>query len=315
MNHPVIQALVPVVLLVGAGFFAGRRGLIGAASVKDLSNLVFVLLSPALLFRTMAQAQSHGMSFASVGVYFIAAVALYLAVLAWRGFSTRSATLAMAATFSNTFMIGVPFIGLAYGEPGLVTLFPLIALHSLVLLSLATVVLELASAREERLRGEGHDRHILATVALAVRNAIIHPVPLPILAGLLFAQTGLTLPAVIDKPLQWLGQAFAPLALVMVGVTLASGTAALATRGAFGLMLAKNLIHPVVMAAIGLAFGLSGLPFVVMVVTAGLPIGANVFLFSQRYGVAEDVVTAGVALSTTAALVTVPLVMIAAQWL
>jgi malonate transporter len=44
-------------------------------------------------------------------------------------------------------------------------------------------------------------------------------------------------------------------------------------------------------------------------VAASLPIGANVFLFSQRYQKAEDLVTASVAVSTLVALVTVTLVM------
>jgi malonate transporter len=44
-----------------------------------------------------------------------------------------------------------------------------------------------------------------------VRNGMLHPVPLPILAGLLFAQTGLVLPPVVDKPLQLLGQALGPI--------------------------------------------------------------------------------------------------------
>ena len=46
-----------------------------------------------------------------------------------------------------------------------------------------------------------------------------------------------------------------------------------------------------------------------MIVAASLPIGANVFLFSQRYNVAEDLVTASVAVSTGMALITVSLVM------
>ena len=41
-----------------------------------------------------------------------------------------------------------------------------------------------------------------------------------------------------------------------------------------------------------------------MVVTAALPIGANVFLFSQRYAVAQDLVTASVAMSSMLGLLT-----------
>ena len=46
-----------------------------------------------------------------------------------------------------------------------------------------------------------------------------------------------------------------------------------------------------------------------MVVAAALPIGANVFLFSQRYRKEEDTVTAAVAISTLMALLAISLAM------
>jgi hypothetical protein len=45
----------------------------------------------------------------------------------------------------------------------------------------------------------------------------------------------------------------------------------------------------------------------VMVATAALPMGANVFLFSQRYGVAQELITASVAVSTAMSLLTLTL--------
>jgi predicted permease len=43
--------------------------------------------------------------------------------------------------------------------------------------------------------------------------------------------------------------------------------------------------------------------------------GANVFLFAQRYQVAQDLVTAGMAVSTVLGLATISAVMMALQWL
>jgi predicted permease len=56
--------------------------------------------------------------------------------------------------------------------------------------------------------------------------------------------------------------------------------------------------------------GISGLPLTVMVVAAALPIGANVFLFAQRYEVAQEITTASMGLSTVLALFTLSLVML-----
>ena len=319
MSNPVLSALLPVVLLIAIGFIAGKRNWITAGSVKDLSNLVFLILIPALLFRTMGAVHLDKLDLKPVGIYFLTTSIIFGGVLLWQGLSRRSTVVALASVFSNTIMIGVPLVSLAYGEAALVYLFTLISLHALVLLTLATVVLEFAVMRERTQHAKteagqlAHDRDTAASVVknvlLAMRNAIIHPVPLPIIAGLLFAQTGWAIPAVVDKPLQLLGSAFGPLALVLVGVTLAHTKVGAHIKGAFAISVVKNALHPALMAALGWAFGLSGMPLAVMVVAASLPVGANVFLFSQRYHVAQELITASVAVTTAVALISVSLVM------
>lgn len=296
--NPVFSALAPVVLLIALGFAVGRLGWIRQAAVKDLSNLVFLVLTPALLFRTMSKVQVQQLDFRPVAAYFAGVLLIFAATLVVCGFSRRSAVLALAASFGNTVMIGTPLVSLAWGEPALVTLFTLYTIHSTLLLTTATVVLELAVAREAARSAEGPPRHPVATVLTALRNSLLHPVPLPIIAALLFAQSGLVLPEVVDKPLQLLATAFAPMALMLVGLTLSATAFGAHWRGALALSVVKNLAHPALVVLAGWALGLSGLPLAVMVVVASLPIGANVFLFSQRYQVAEELITASVGLST-----------------
>jgi hypothetical protein len=273
-----------------------------------------LLLTPALLFRTMSRVRIEQLDFKPVAAYFLAVIILFTATLLVQGFNRRAAVLALANTFSNTVMIGIALIGLMYGPQGLVTLFTLVSVHSLVLLTSATVVLELAVAHEQK-QGASHSlggapRHPFATVLMAVKNALLHPVPLPIMAGLLFAQTALTLPVVIDKPLELLANAFGPLALVLVGVTLANTPVGAYWRQALALASVKNLLHPLLVFGLCRLLGVTGLPMTVMVVASALPIGANVFLFSQRYKVAEELITASVAVSTALALLTLTLVLL-----
>ena len=295
-------------MFIALGFLAGRKGWIRASAVKDLSNLVFMVLSPALLFRTMSGVHVQDLDFAPVAIYFVAAGLVFAATMAVLGFSSLAAARALANTFSNTIMIGVPLVALAFGEAGLVTLFTLISVHALVLLTAATVVFELAVAHEHAGRA-GERPALWRTVLQAMRNGILHPVPVPIIVGLVFAQTGLSLPPMVDKPLQLLGQALGPMALLMVGVTLAFTTVGSYFRAALRIALVKNIAHPMVLGALAWALGFTGLPLAVLIVAAALPVGANVFLFSQRYEVAQDEVTASVAVSTGVALVTVPVVL------
>ena len=258
----------------------------------------------------MSTVHIQDLDFGPVGIYFVAFGVVYAATLAVLGFTSLGAARALANTFSNTLMIGVPLVGLVFGDAGLVTLFTLISVHSLILLTAATVVFELAAAREHAGREGGAQQALWRTALQAMRNGIVHPVPLPIIAGLLFAQTGLVVPQVVDKPLQLLGQALGPIALLLVGVTLAFTKVGHHFKAALRIALVKCVVHPLVLATLGWALGLSGLPLAVMIVAASLPVGANVFLFAQRYAVAEDEVTASVAVSTALALVSMPVAIV-----
>jgi predicted permease len=236
------------------------------------------------------------------------AAVLFFVMLYLYGRDSRASVMALASIFSNTLMIGVPLIGLAYGYTGQVLLFTLISLHALVLLTMATLVLEMQMARELAAK-TGESRHMLKTVGMAMKSAVLHPVPLPILIGLIYAQTGWGLHPVVDKPLQLLGTAFGPVALVLVGITLSQTLIGENFKAAMRLSLVKTFVHPLLMAIAGYAMGMRGLHLSVMVVAAALPIGANVFLFSQRYQKEEEVITASVAVSTAIAVVSVSLVM------
>ena len=173
---------------------------------------------------------------------------------------------------------------------------------------MATLVLELQMAREHAV-ATGHQSQLWRTVGQAVRSALLHPVPLPILVGLLYAQTGWGLHPVVDKPLQLLGSAFGPIALVLVGITLSQTPMGKNFAPAVRLSLVKTVLHPVLMLMAGWALGMRGLALSVMVVAAALPIGANVFLFSQRYRKEEDTVTASVAVSTLMSMLSISLAM------
>lgn len=312
--HPVFVSLTPVFLLIGLGYLAGRLQWIRDAAVKDLSNLVFMVLIPALLFRTMSAVRIEALDLRPLLAYFPAALLLLAVCIAWRGVHRRSVVIGLASIFSNMVMIGITLVELAYGKAGLVTLLTLVSVHALILLSVGSVVLELVVAREAREQG-GSAPHLWATMASVARGTLIHPIPLPIICGLLFAQTGWALPVVIDKPLQLLGSAFGPISLVLVGVSLAATPMSGHWRAAVQVVLTKNLVLPVLVGAGAWAVGITGLPLTVVVVAAALPVGANVFLFAQRYDTAKELTTASMGLTTVAALFTLSLVMAIMSWL
>ncbi len=308
----VLVSLVPVVLFIALGFLAGRMGWVKATSVRDLSNIVFLILTPALLFRTMSTVRVQDLNLQTIAIYFSAAGLLFAVTLLWQGFSTLGAARALAHCFSNNIMIGVPLVGMVFGDEGLVTLFTIISVHALILMTAATIVFELAVMHQQQAANGGPRSYqaMLTTVGRALKNGIIHPIPLPIICGLLFAQTGLQLPEVIDKCLLMLSQALGPVALMLVGITLFYSAVGRYLKAASRIAVIKLLVHPALLLCVGWLWGLRGMPLVVLATAAALPVGANVFLFTQRYEVGREEVTAAIAVSTSMALVTIPLILL-----
>lgn len=302
-----LSSLIPVLLCIALGWLVARIGWVRDAAIKDLSNLVFLVLTPALLFRTMGSVRLQDLDFRPVVLYFSAVAILFIGTMLVRGTSKRAAAEALSCVFSNTVMIGVPITQFVFGDNALIVLFTLVSLHSLILLTSATLIFELADVREAQSASAAPAAPLWRTLLQAARKSIIHPVPLPILAGLIFAQTGLKLPAGIDKGLQMVGNALSPMALLLVGISLAYTHIGRNMRTALTIAAVKNLVMPGLVLLIAPLLGVAGLPLAVMFVIAAMPVGANVFYFTQRYGVMQQEVSASIAASTLIALVTLPL--------
>ena len=311
MNSTVLTALLPVVATIAVGIALGRTGWLSPRLLKLLSDVVFNVLTPVLLFRSMSTVDIAHLDLRPAGVYALSLLLVYAAVMAAQGGRRASGVLALAATYSNGVMIGIPLVALAWGDVGLVTLFTLLPVHSLVLLTGATVVQEFLLAKEDAAPASGVLGRALRVGGRSLRRAFIHPVPLPIIAGLLWAQTGWDIAAPVQAGMRWVGSAFGPLALILVGVSLARVSIGAQWRPALALTVLKNAVVPLVTMGVAQVLGLQGIPLLVTVLLAALPAGANAFIFSQRYGDRQviDLVAATVAMTTAVAVFSVTVVM------
>ena len=170
MHQIVLTALLPVVLLIAAGFALARLGWIKPVLVKPLSTLAFMVLTPVLLFRTMSRVHVEQLEALPAIAYMSTLALAFCGMFWWRGLNRSAAVLALAVTYSNAVMIGIPLVSLAWGEAGLVTLFTLIPVHSLVLLTVATMALEIVMAHENTAHAQG-----AGTRALRCSNACRRP--------------------------------------------------------------------------------------------------------------------------------------------
>ena len=316
MSTPIFLKLLAIFIVVALGWVAGRLRWLGDNDpARTLSNAAFYIFIPALLFRTTARVDFGTLPWGTLAAFFVPVLLLLVIVYAWQRRSNRGGQLsaaapsvrAISATFGNTLQVGVPVAAALFGEAGLAIHITIISLHALTLLTVLTALVELDLARASRQQGHA-ETHLLAALAKTARNTIIHPVVLPVLAGLIWNALGLTLPAIADETLQTLALPVVPLCLVLIGMSLAYYGVRGAAKGAVLMSLLKLLVLPTVVLVIGhWGMGLQGLALSVVVMAAALPVGSNALIFSQRYETLEAEATAAIVFSTFAYVVTAPL--------
>jgi len=318
MSWVVFYKLLAIFLAVAIGWFVGRMRWLGEGGdsndpARVLSAAAFYIFVPALLFRTTARLDTEALPWRTVFAFFVPTILVMLAVYhhqkrrrAPGAQPADPSVRAIAASFGNTLQVGVPVAAAVFGEAGLGIHLTVVSVHALTLLSVLTtlVELDLARARADTEPSASAWRTLRSTA----RNTLIHPVVLPVVAGLLYNYSGLPLPAVIDETLQVFGTAVVPLCLTLIGMSLAYLGWPRQWRGALGLVLVKLLVLPAVVLPIAhWGFGIDGLPLQVIVMVAALPGGSNVLIFAQRYGRLESEATATIVLGTLLFMLTAPL--------
>ena len=324
MSSLVFFKLLAIFVIVAIGWLVGKLKWLGTNDpARTLSNAAYYIFVPALLFRTTARIDFKAMPWGTLGAVFVPMVAMLLGVYFVQRRAHRGGALpvaapgvrAIAAVFGNSVQVGIPMAAALFGETGLAIHLAIVSLHALVLLTLATALVELDLARAQR--REGHaDAHLARTLLATARNTIVHPVVLPVLIGITWNLLGLPLPSVADEILQTLGQAVVPLCLVLIGLSLAYYGVQGAARSAVALSVLKLLVLPALVLAVAhWGFHLNGLPLAVVVMMAALPIGSNALIFAQRYRTLEAETTAATVFSTLAFVATAPLWLAVLRWL
>ena len=310
----ILGIVLPVFALVLAGYIGGRARWLSEEGIKGLSSFVFYLAIPALLFRTLARGEiPEALDFDIVFAYFSGAflvmgVAWAAGRLVFANGAGELALMGMGSMYSNTVLLGIPLVYAVFGEPGILPMMMIVTFHSLILLPLTMILIELgrAGGRAADNPGGGARRVAASTAASVFKN----PVILSMLAGLAYNISGLALPGPVDSFAGLLGGASAPCALFALGATLAAYRLGGDLRESLVVVALKLLLHPLaVWLAATQIFALSPVWAAVATLTAALPSGVNVFVIARQYDIylarasAIILISTGLSVLTLAALI------------
>jgi malonate transporter and related proteins len=305
----ILLVTFPFFALVLCGYIAARRAMLPQVAIPGLNTFVLYFALPCLLYRFGASTPiAQLLDGALVAVYLACAlvmVAFTIAVTRSNHINWNNASFgALVAAFPNTGFMGVPLLvallGVQAAGPAIVT----IVIDLLVTSSLCIALSRLDSA-------DSHGAEVAAKKAL--QGVALNPMPWAIVLGALSSAFSIRLPAPVMQTLGLLADAASPVALFTIGAVLArsqmNSASATPLADYVPVVLIKLVVHPALLALMGLSAIKLGLPLdpfalTVVILVAALPSASNVALLAERFAADNGRIARVILLSTVLAFFT-----------
>ena len=301
---PIVAAIVPTFLLIVAGFVLRRILVKEEAHWLGTEQLVYYVLFPALLFRTLSRAKLADVPLFGVGGALLIAVLLMAALcLALRPVLMRRLNLS-GPSFTSVFQcacrwqtyVALAVAGSLYGDMGL-TLASVAMVAMIPVLNIMAVWVLAHYASPTRLSWP----RILLTIA---QNPFIWACALGLAANL----AGLVFPKWLDDFIDALGRSSLALGLLVVGAGLQLKGVLRPEAPAILACALKLLVMPAMAISLGLAFGLSGANLAIVACCSSVPTASSAYVLARQMGGNALLVAEILTLQTVIAVITMPIV-------
>jgi predicted permease len=292
-----LELAAPLFALVLGGYLLSRFGRWPVEASSALSRFVFAVAMPALLFRLMSGlAALPPVDARLLLAYFGGCLLVFILgrLVARTAFGldgVGQSVFAIGGIFSNNVLLGVPLARLALGEAAMPSVALVLIFNTLLLWTLVSVSVEWARHGELSLKGFG----------ATARSVLTNPIVASILAGSIFGLAGAQLPAAVDAPLRLIGDAAAPLALIVLGMGLAEYGVRDGWREGAAITALKLVAQPAAIWLLAWMLKLPRLETQAVVLLAALPVGVNVYLMSREFRSNEGAVATSLVMSTALA--------------
>ncbi|MXU65664.1 AEC family transporter [Oceanomicrobium pacificus] len=298
-----LNVVIPVFLVIGAGYLATRLGLFKQSAVDGLMVFTQGFALPCLLFDAIARldlktAFEPGLL---ISFYSGAILCFALGILGARTIFRRrpgeAVAIGFGALFSNSVLLGLPIMERAYGPGSLDGNFAIIAFHAPVCYLIGITVMEVS-----RVDGRGFLGTMRAVGATLFRNALT----LGLMAGFIVNLSGISLPDPVWSAVDMMIEAALPAALFGLGGILTRYALRRSIGEAAMVSTLSLVVHPLVTYLLAdRVFGLSDALVRSAVVTASMAPGVNAYVFANIYGRAKGAAASTVLLATAASVFTV----------
>lgn len=296
-----LSAIAATLAIVALGYLLKQREFLPAPMWQALSPLCYWVLFPGLLFNLMSQADLGAVTLVPFLVTIVggSVVIVAFALIAGRAISMPGPSLSSLVQGSlrhNGFLVLSVLqgtFGVAALQLGAIAIAFLVPISNIV--SVMAILLLSQSPGQRNMR-----RAILSEIA---RNPLLGSMLIGVAVNLL----EIPVPEFISQAAAFLGAAALPLLLLSIGAALRF-TAIRSNAAALTLaVLAKILVFPMTLVAIGLAAGLSPLALAVLAAVGAAPTASSTYTLATELGGDAELMAEIVSLQTLAAALSLPL--------
>lgn len=298
--------VLPIFLLILVGYLLVRFGVMKAEVGDGLSDFVFTIAMPTLLFKTVATAHVEGSSPWMIWVAYFAGVAVtwaagHYAITRLFGRDARIGVLAgVSSAFANNLFIGLPLVQRIVGDDGVVALSILLCAHLPVMMIAGTVLMEQA----ERSTGGRAAQPVSAVLKQVGRNLLRNPLVVGLVLGSLWQMSGLPLTGVVGIVVNDIGDIAGSAALISLGMALLKYGISDGIKPALVTSVFKLFLLPASVYAASRLLGLDATWTAALVLTSSVPTGINAWLIANRFGVGHGLASSSITITTAVGVVT-----------
>lgn len=302
MFQNLIDVILPVFLVIGAGYTATRAGYFKQDYVEGLMKFTQSFAIPCLLFRAIANldiAASFDLRllasfYAGATICFIIGVSG--ARLVFKRDWEDCVVIGFCCLFSNSVLLGLPITERAYGADNLTGNFAIIAFHAPFCYGLGITTMEVV-----RNRGAGGLKTVTSVFSAMFKNVLI----LAIALGFIVNLADVHIPTAIDEAVLLLIRAALPAALFALGGVLVKYRPEGDMRTIAFVCMTSLMIHPFLVWMFGTTLSVPQDLFRSGVLNASMAPGFNAYIFANMYGRAKRVAASSVLIATGLCLFTV----------
>jgi malonate transporter len=306
----IVGIVLPVFALIALGYLAAWSGLLKRETGAALSDFVFIVAIPVLIFRTLATAAFGEASPWSLwaGYFLVFGVMWVTGTLVIRKLFGRDARAGVvggiSTAYGNTVLVGIPLTLAAYGDPGAVAMALIIALHLPVMMAAGAILI----ARAERIDGVA----VAEPGARAARSAALalarNPIIIGLVLGALWHVLGVPLAGFPRTVVDRLADVASTLALFAMGMSLRQYGIRGNVRAGLVLAFLKLMLMPaLVWLATRYVFPMPAVWAKVAVIAAACPTGVNAYVVAARFRTGEALSSNAITISTGLAVISTAL--------